>query len=647
MDTISRVLSFVWPHRRRLLTSVLFAGLVAMLWSATLLLAFPVMKVLLQGQHLGDYVHEEIVAAESDLDENTPTGTPISPTWKLNAFRWVRANVVPMAPDDRFDTLAVILVLLLVCTVLKGTFRFIQEVLIAGVVEASMIGLREEAYRRTLSLDYQTLALDGTSTLMSRFTFDMQQVRDGLTVIGVKLVREPLKAIACLVCAFLVNWQLTLLSMLFVPLTGLVFYRLGRKLKRASHQMMESMSRIYKVLEESFDSLKVLIAFGGERRHQDKFHAENREYYTKTMAIAKIDAMASPAMEMLGMLAILLGLLPGAYLVLRETRSIWNIQLSHSVMDFAQLAVMYTLLAGIVDPARKLSSVFTVARRSLVAADRVFELIDRETLVEEHPQARRLARHHESIEFSEVGFRYAVSDESAVARPAALQDVTFKIAAGEVVAIVGENGSGKSTLLNLLPRFYDAETGNVRIDGVDIREVGLRELRSQIGVVTQDPMLFDDTIAENIRYGQTDATRKDIEAAARKADALSFIETLPDGFETRVGEKGQSLSGGQRQRITLARAIVRNPAILILDEPTSAIDAQSEYALHRVLRSFVQDRTTFIVTHSVSPTLLDLITQVAVMDQGRLVAYGPHETLIETCPLYQRLFDSQVRQRSA
>jgi subfamily B ATP-binding cassette protein MsbA len=468
-----------------------------------------------------------------------------------------------------------------------------------------------------------------------------------LTVIGVKLVREPLKAIACLVCAFLVNWQLTLLSMLFVPLTGLVFYRLGRKLKRASHQMMESMSRIYKVLEESFDSLKVLIAFGGERRHQDKFHAENREYYTKTMAIAKIDAMASPAMEMLGMLAILLGLLPGAYLVLRETRSIWNIQLSHSVMDFAQLAVMYTLLAGIVDPARKLSSVFTVARRSLVAADRVFELIDRETLVEEHPQARRLARHHESIEFSEVGFRYAVSDESAVARPAALQDVTFKIAAGEVVAIVGENGSGKSTLLNLLPRFYDAETGNVRIDGVDIREAGLRELRSQIGVVTQDPMLFDDTIAENIRYGQTDATRKDIEAAARKADALSFIETLPDGFETRVGEKGQSLSGGQRQRITLARAIVRNPAILILDEPTSAIDAQSEYALHRVLHSFVQDRTTFIVTHSVSPTLLDLITQVAVMDQGRLVAYGPHETLIETCPLYQRLFDSQVRQRSA
>jgi subfamily B ATP-binding cassette protein MsbA len=187
----------------------------------------------------------------------------------------------------------------------------------------------------------------------------------------------------------------------------------------------------------------------------------------------------------------------------------------------------------------------------------------------------------------------------------------------------------------------------VRIDGTDIREVGLKELRSQIGVVTQDPMLFDDTIAENIRYGKSDATREEIEDAARKTDALSFIEQLPDGFETRVGEKGQSLSGGQRQRVTLARAIVRDPAILILDEPTSAIDAQSEYALHKVLRSFVQGRTTFIVTHSVSPTLLDLITQVAVMDQGKLVAFGPHETLIDTCPLYQQLFNSQVRQRSA
>jgi subfamily B ATP-binding cassette protein MsbA len=647
VNTISRVLSFVWPHRRRLLTSVLFAGLVAMLWSVTLLLAFPVMKVLLQGEHLDDYVQREIVAAELDLRENTPVNLPISPTWKLNAFRLVQTHIVPLAPKDQFDTLAAILVLLLVCTVLKGTFRFIQEVLIAGVVEASMMGLREEAFRRTLSLDYQTLSLDGTSQLMSRFTFDMQQIKDGLMVIGVRLVREPLKAIACLVCAFLVNWQLTLLSLLFVPLTGLVFYRLGRKLKRASHRMMESMSRIYKVLEESFDSVKVLIAFGGQRRHRDRFHAENKEYYAKVMTIAKIDAISNPAMEMLGMLAILLGVLPGAYLVLRETRFIWGIQLSQSVMEIAELAVMYTLLAGIVDPARKLSNVFTVARRALVAADRVFELIDRETLVEENPQARTLPRHHKSIEFTDVNFRYAVRDETAVARPAALQDVTLRVGAGEVVAVVGENGSGKSTLLNLLPRFYDAEAGSVRIDGTDIREVGLKELRSQIGVVTQDPMLFDDTIAENIRYGKSDATREEIEDAARKTDALSFIEQLPDGFETRVGEKGQSLSGGQRQRVTLARAIVRDPAILILDEPTSAIDAQSEYALHKVLRSFVQGRTTFIVTHSVSPTLLDLITQVAVMDQGKLVAFGPHETLIDTCPLYQQLFNSQVRQRSA
>ena len=228
-----------------------------------------------------------------------------------------------------------------------------------------------------------------------------------------------------------------------------------------------------------------------------------------------------------------------------------------------------------------------------------------------------------------------------------LDKVSLKIRAGEVIAVVGENGSGKSTLVNLLPRYFDPEHGSVHIDGVDIRNVRSRDLRNQMGVVTQETLLFDDTIYNNIRYGRPDATSEEIETAARQAHVTQFLDQFPDGFETRVGEKGSRLSGGQRQRIALARAMLRDPTILILDEATSAIDAQSEFLIHKALASFTKDRTTFIITHSVSQSILDLVSRIVVMEQGQLVAVGTHQDLIATCPQYQRLYRMQVQQHAA
>jgi subfamily B ATP-binding cassette protein MsbA len=685
VNGFARVWPYVWPHRRQLFLSFGFAVCVALLWGANLSIVFPVVKVLLEKQSLHEYVEVQIQENEQNsrrlmvtlerieqsLQQAQATGSAMpapvpgvsedgveilekkarlqtelsAASGRLLGFRSLQSTILPFVPRDQFQTFALILGLLSIATVVKGFFIYAQDVTVGSVVQLSAMSIRKACFRHTLKLDYQTVSTAGTSELMSRFTFDIDTLANGLSLLGGKVIREPLKAVVCIVLAFLWNWRLTLLSLVFVPLALLIFHRLGQILKRASHRSMESMSRIYKVLEEAFDAAKVVIAFDGGQRHRQRFHAENKVYYSKSMNIVRIDSVTGPVTEILGILAVSVAMLPGAYLVLRGTKSIWGINLAAAPMDIAQLSVLYALLAGVSDPVRKLSSVYARLKKSAAAADRIFQLMDKQTLVREPVSPRELPRHAESIEFRKIDFTYAST--ASHARPSVLEEVSLKVAAGEVVAVVGENGSGKSTLVNLLPRFYDPDGGAVLLDGHDIRDYRLRDLRSQVGVVTQETLLFDETIYDNIRYGKPQASRQEIERAAEQAHVLQFLEQLPEGFDTPVGEKGARLSGGQRQRIALARAILRDPSILILDEATSAIDSQSEYLIHKTLAEFVRGRTTFIITHSVSQSILDLVTRIAVMEQGRLLACGTHAELLESCPAYQRLHQMQVQQRAA
>lgn len=680
MDSLARVIPYLWPHRRKLLLSVVFALLVAVLWGLNLSATLPVVKVLLEGKTLAEYVDKEIDVAETKLTTRQKrvkhaekrlrelraagkTGDDeyveqlqyrdrqqeklSNASSKLVRMKWIKAYVIPLLPGDRFDLLALILALVLFGTILRGLCTFAQDVLIGSAVELTVIALRKRCFRRVLTMDYQSVARNGTSDLMSRFTYDMTMLSNGLRLLGGKVVREPLKAIACIVFAMLVSWRLTLLSLVFIPLAGLFFYNIGRKLKRASHRMMESMSRIYQTLEETFDAIKIVLAFNGARCQRRRFHQENKEYYRKALQIVKIDSLTSPTTQVLGLFAAFLALLPGAYLVLRQTDSIWGIRLSADQMDAAELSLLYALLAGIIDPVRKLSSVYTKLKRSSAAADRIFGLLDRESLVREPEHPKLLPRHSRCIEFNNVDFSYAAGNDEAAPQGKVLDAIDLKVNAGEVVAVVGENGSGKSTLVNLLPRFFDPDRGSVLVDGLDIREVRLSDLRDQIGIVTQETLLFDQTIRENIRYGRQNAGPEEIERATRQAHVTQFVDQLPEGLETQVGEKGQRLSGGQRQRVALARAILRDPSILILDEATSAVDSQSEVLIHQALRRFVKGRTTFLITHSVGPSLLDLVTRIVVMQQGRLVAVGTHESLLETSPVYQKLFQDRPYEQSA
>lgn len=675
MKSLLRLAPFVWQQRGRLFVSFTVAAGVALIWTAALLLVFPVVKVLLEGQSLGDYVSAQLNTAHESVQRETQRraildadlaqlrlendeeliarreADRLACVASLNhaanrewQFRWLQTRVVPYLDEDRFTMLAQLMTLLLVFAAVKSVATYFQEILISASVERIMQTIRDQMFRSTLRLDLQTIAHETTPQLMSRFTFDLQQMAVGLTLLGSKAVTEPLKAVTCIACAFAVNWRLTALSFVCAPVAVLLFGHLGQRLKRASRRQMESMSRVYRALIEPLQSFTSVLAFRNERLHRRKLARENQDYYEKAMRIVRIDALSSPAVEFLAMVGVFFASLPGAYLVLQGQTSIWGVRLAAYQMEPSELALLYTLLAGVLDPARRIASIFSKVKKSAAASERVFGWMDRRSLVQHRPEMVGLPRHSQTLEFENVTFRYLAGGAE---RPAALDRVTLKIPFGATVAVVGGNGSGKSTLVSLLPRLFDPQHGSVRIDGIDISHVDPRELRQQIGIVTQDTLLFDMTIEDNIRYGWPHASESEIHDAARRAHVLSFVSQMPDGLQTGVGDRGHRLSGGQRQRVALARAILRNPSLLILDEATSAVDLQSEQLIHESLADLTSGRTTLIVTHTVSQALLDQITHVLVMEQGRVVAFGPHQDVSATCPAYQRLFDGQARKKAA
>ncbi len=568
-------------------------------------------------------------------------------TSKLWMLSWVESRLIRNLPEDQFLLFASVFALILVVTLAKGAFVYSQDLLAGGIAESVVIDLRQQLFRRALKLDPQTIALDGTSAWLTDLTYTLQHLAAGLTELAGRVIREPLKAISCLIAMFCVNWQLTLVFLLFMPVLAGVFHMLGQRLKRAANRVVESMGRIYKGLEETFYNAKAVIVFDQAGRHRRSFYRENKNFYGQAMRLTQIEALSGPFAEILGMLAASAVLLPAGFLVLRSATTIWNIPLASAPPTFPDLALFYVLLAGVLEPMRKFSKFYTTIRYSTTLAERLFERMDIPTRIQLPVASQFMPPLNQKIEIRDVHFQYATTPNDRTDRGPVLSGLDLTICAGETIAIVGPNGSGKSTLISLLPRFYDPDQGEILLDGVNLKDARLRDLREQMTIVSQETLLFDDTILENIRYGRLDASDTEVRDAARRAHVLTFTDSLPLGLLTPVGEMGRQLSGGQRQRIALARAILRDSRILILDEPTSAVDAQSEQLIHALLRDFVRGRTTILITHCLTPTLLEFLTRIVVLDRGRVVASGRHSELLTTCPVYQRLWDAQTQRAAA
>ncbi len=677
MRNFVRVLRMSWAYRTRLIISVIAAMCVAVFWSLNISAAYPVLVVLSNNQSLQDWVQQQIdhyekratdpaklkqvadlQAERQVLDENPAAPDQHIPgwrekrereiaielaglekelssaNWKAWLYRWLKTTVIQYLPNDAFRTFAWIVAALVIGIAVKGVFEYVQESLIGAVVQRTLFDFRNQFFRRGLHQDLKQLGEAGTTELMSRATNDVEQIGTGMKMLYGRVMLEPLKMATSLVAACVISWQLTVMFIAVVLVAVVTLNKVSRSMKKAARKVLERMSELYRVLREAFDGLRVVKAFTGESRERRRFRAANEDYYRKTVRVIHIDAAVGPLLETLGVMAVGLALLAGAYLVLNKSTHLFGVRMVDDPIGPEALLTLYMFLATIADPVRKLSSVYTKMQSGMVAADRVFALYDRAPAVGANADGPVVPRHARGISFRNVCFSYTPGNPT-------LNDVNLEVTAGETVALVGPNGCGKSTLLGLLPRFYDPDHGDILIDGVSLRAANLRSVRKQLGIVTQDTVLFDDTVLANIAYGRHGATDAEVEAAAKAAHAHEFIVTLPQGYQTRTGDMAASrLSGGQKQRIALARAILRDPRILILDEFTSQIDGESEQKIQEALRAFVKGRTTFVITHRLST--LELADRIVVMDGGRIVATGKHADLIVNSPTYRRLYDTQA-----
>jgi ABC-type multidrug transport system fused ATPase/permease subunit len=525
---------------------------------------------------------------------------------------------------------------------LKGVFLFCQEVLVAQIMQRTLFDVRNLFFRRTIQLDLASFSDQGSAELMARFTNDLESLAQGFNTLLTKVVREPLRIGTCLGGALWLNWRLTVLALILVPVSVATSYRAGKIMKRAVRRSLESMSNIYKILQECFQGIKVVKAFTTERRERHRFFLETKALLRKSVRVAMIDALSDPVLEMIALSMVSIALLAGSYLVLKQSifvdLGLFKLQLASQVMGIEDLLTFYTMLGGISDPIRKLANVHSKVQRAAAASDRICALMDREPVVRDRPAASRLPRHRQNIVFDGVRFSYNGRDPI-------LNGIDLVVEHGETIALVGPNGCGKSTLLNLIARFWDVGEGSIRIDGHDLRDVQLRSLRSQIGMVTQETILFDGTLRDNIAYGSPHATPLMIESAARRAYAHQFIMGLPEGYDTLIGPGGIALSGGQRQRIALARAMLRDPAILLLDEATSAVDIQDEALIRKAIEEFCRGRTTFLITHSLGS--LQVADRIVLMNQGRIESVGSDVELRRTSALFRRLHDIHFQRESA
>lgn len=614
----------------------------------------------------------------------------------LKSFRAAEPYVERWTPSDPFMTVVMLMVFVLVTTLIKSVCTYTHSYLSSRISQLGSLELRSLFFRRMLGYEVNFFSQKGISDATTRFTSDMGTLSNGLTIIYGKALREPLKMIVCLVGAAIVSWQLLLFTFLFVPIAALLIRWLAKSLKRVVRRAMMEMAALYSRIEETFRAIRVVKSFNREDYEVQKFQRSNQTYFQRGMKTAKYDALTSPSTEVLGIGMLVLAIIAGAYLIIYQKTSLFGIPTSSRPLDLGSLVLFYGFLIGASDPARRLTDVFTNIQSACAAADRVYEVIDRKPLIVDcdnpkpfkqftrelvfqdvsyiypreelatpQPQGKKrvrfedVAKEKASKAFAAIKARFSgrksaindattdtnaqnITDEKELDAPkCAVEHASLTIKCGETIAIVGRSGCGKSTLLSMIPRFIDPTSGHLILDGVLATEMRLDDLRALIGLVSQDSVLFNDTVFENIRYGRLDATEEEVMQAAKDAYADEFIRNeLPNGYATIVGPGGGALSGGQRQRIALARALLKNPKIFLLDEATSQIDIQSERYIHQALKKFVGNRTTILVTHRLGA--IELADRVVVMSEGKIQFIGSHEEALKNSPFYANLWASEA-----
>ncbi len=548
----------------------------------------------------------------------------------VSSFQGAIAFLVKPALDDVFikkdpSRLTLIPLLVLAAYLLKGFFEFGQQYLMSDAGQRVIRDIRQDLYRHMQTLSLSFFSRNPTGTLISRVLNDVGLMQSAITDAASGLVKDSFTAMFLIAVVFYRDWKLALVAFVAFPLAVWPIIRFGRKLRRTSTMTQEIAGNLTVHLHETIGGAKLVKSFGAESFEVDRFTSKNDEFFRLAMKVVKFRAMTAPLSEVFAGIGIAAVVFYGGYSVVN----------GHSTPG--NFFSFMTALLMLYRPAKQLSSINNTIQQGIAAAERVFSVIDTPPEIRDREGAKELEGVRKGITFDGVGFRYKENG------PWVLKDIDLEVPVGTMIALVGSSGAGKTTLVDLIPRFYDPQEGAVRIDGTDIRDCTLSSLRSKIGIVGQHTILFNDTVRNNIAYGQWDAPMSKIEEASRSAGAHGFISKMGEGYDTVIGEQGMKLSGGERQRVAIARALLRDAPVLVLDEATSALDTVSERMIQEALDTLMRGRTTFVIAHRLSTVRNANV--ILVIEGGRIAERGTHEELMARESLYRNVYLKQFEER--
>lgn len=617
MSTYFRILKFVRPYWKHLALTFLFSVLFAIFSGISVYLSIPLLDTLFQESA------DQSVVEQSDV----VTGSSgIVPDWAIQ----LKENMSEIFNDfilsgEQTDILIKICIMILVAFFFKNLFGYLQSYFMAFVENASMKDMRDQTYVHLHQLPLSFFKQEKVGNLISRFTNDISKVQESISATFNNLIKEPLTILVFFAIAISISWQLTLLAVLILPLSMWIIVWIGLKIRKQSSAVQSKMADITSVLQETISGVKVVKAFGMESYENKKFKGETDRFLKLMLKILRIRQSASPITEFISVIVAVAIIYLGGLFVLQD-----RILSASHFMGFI-LAIFQMMR-----PIKQLSTVNTKIQEASAAADRVFEIADIVPDIKNSDGARDLKEFTSTIAFKDIFFKYEDSEDWV------LNSLNFNVNRGEIIALVGPSGGGKSTLVDLIPRFHDPVKGAILLDGEDVRNFTLESLRSKMGIVTQETFLFNASVQQNIAYGLDDFPFEKIVEASKTANAHEFIKEMPREYETIVGDRGVKISGGQRQRLTIARALLKNPEIMIFDEATSALDSESEILVQEAIERLMKNRTTFVIAHRLST--IRNATKILVLNKGDIIQCGTHDKLIKDGEgLYKKLYEMQFR----
>ena len=612
MTTYRRVLTHLKPYWLKLSVSMLCSVFFSLASGMSIYLTIPLLETL--------FAKPGAPAATAPV-----TAPSFLPEWLMNLKDGVAQSFQSLVfRDSPADSLFNICIVVVIAFFFRNLFGYLQSNLIMEVEQGLIRDLRNALYRHIHQLPLAYFTNERTGNLISRVMNDVPVINTGISATFQTMIREPLLIAVYLTMTLMISWKLTLIAFVVFPLVLLIIASIGRRVHRESGLVQERIADLTSVLHETISGVKVVKAFAMEDFENKKFAREGQGYLDTILRVTRVRNLASPSTEFLSAAA-------GSVIIWYGGMQV----LSHEALKASEFLGFLFAIFQLMSPIKELSGVNNRIQEATAAGKRVFDILDTEPGIRDAARPLRLNEFRSDIAFRDVSFHYQEGDP-------VLAQISLTIRKGEVVAIVGPSGAGKSTLVDLVPRFYDPTGGSIAIDGVDLRDVELKSLRELIGIVTQETILFNDTVRNNIAYGLDDCSLEKVIDAARAANAHNFIQEMPNGYESLIGERGVKISGGERQRLALARAILKNPPILILDEATSALDTESEILVQEAIERLMAGRTSIVIAHRLST--VQHADRIVVLESGRLVETGKHASLLRKHGgLYKKLFNLQFR----